>query len=169
MVLSMRECGKTISNTDMESKHGQTSQSMKESMLLAASTVSAAINGMMDPCTLVTGVRIKSLASVSTRGWMEDATKASGWTTTWKAWASTFGMMVECTKDSIRTTKNMVSECTHGQISVATKATGIRESNTGLEPMLYPRTTKLSLVSGRTANVSSGSTSHKSSQLTTAK
>ena len=161
MAPSTKDSGKMICNTDMESKHGLTNQSMKEIMPSEESTASEVTSGMMDQCIQVTGERTRYLALESIHGWMEDAIKESGLTTTWKAWAFTSGMMEECTKVNTKTIRNMDLEFTLGLIGGATKATGTRASNTVSACMLYLKTTKSNLVCGKMESALSGSMKRK--------
>ena len=153
----MRVCGRTISNMDMESRLGQTSQDMKESMLLDANMVLEAISGTMDPCTLETGERIRSQVLVFTHGSMAEDIRESGLTIIWREWEFTFGMMAECTKVNTKMTRNMDLEYTLGLIKDAMKATGSRESSMALEHTLCLKTIKSSLDFGKMVRESSGS------------
>ena len=62
MAPSTKDSGKMICNTDMESKHGLTNQSMKEIMHSEESTALEVTSGMMDQCIQVTGERTRYLA-----------------------------------------------------------------------------------------------------------
>jgi hypothetical protein len=74
----MRVNGKTIYSTAKASKHGRTKVGMRESTLTEGNTASAATNGTMEASTLVTGVKIRSVASVFIRGSTVADTRANG-------------------------------------------------------------------------------------------
>ena len=166
MELNTKDSGRMIFSMVMESKLGQTSQSMKEIMPLEESTESEATNGTMDQCTLVIGGRIKYPESVFIPGSMVVATKVNGLTITWKVWESTYGMTAECTKANIRTIKNMALEFTPGLTEEAMKATGTRANSMESAHMLFQKTIKSNLDYGKTVSVSSGSMRRKFRLLT---
>jgi hypothetical protein len=159
--------GRMIYSMDAVLRLGLTRVGMKATTLSDASTASEATSGTMEVNILVTGAKTKLAESECIAGSMAVDTKVNGWKITWRAWESTYGMMGVCTRASIKMTKNMDLAFIPGLMAAATRGTGIEANSMDSAPMWFPKTTKLNMVSGKTANVSSGLMRHRFRRLTT--
>lgn len=153
--------GRTICSMAAELKRGPTKVDMKETTHMAASMVSAAINGQTEVNTLVIGAKTKYVDSVFIPGSTAGDMKENGTIITWRAMECTFGMMEGCMKANTKMTKRMGSAFTLGLTVDATKATGTEESNTVLARTMCRKTKRSSTVFGRMASVLSGSMSNR--------
>ena len=138
-VQSMKACGAMIFNMARVLRHGQMDLNMRVNMHSDASMELDSISGTTAPNTLVSGKKIRFLASASTPGWTVVNTKENGRAIIWKGTATMSGTMEENTKACIRMIKSMDSVSILGLTADATRATGGKENSTVLAHILFPK------------------------------
>jgi len=133
----MKVTGKTICNTAMAKNSGQTTQSMKESIMKAKSMVEVFMSGLMALCLMVIGLRIESKAMELTLGSMGVNIQVLGRITTCMVMEFTPGRMADDMKAIMKWTRSMAMEFINGLMGDAMMVTGLMESSMVKESTFY--------------------------------
>ena len=157
MVPNTLASGLMISSMDLELKFGKMAPNTMELIATAARMVLGATSGMMDLCSLVTGMKIKYTDLEHTNGLTAEVTKVNGDRTTWKALVFTGGKMAVFTQASISMTKSMATASTSGRIPANMPDIGPTESSTASVSTRCLRKTELSMGFGKMEKELNGS------------